>query len=415
MVLVENKYNGFRKGAVIDKNQNTVFHHAVLNNNLVMLTALLDGIKDADLRNTFYSFRNNEGLSAIQLAEMQEKWDLLTLLALRADPRKIPFQHLDAVSDELKKEVFLFLVDKPSYRVGVDQTWMLDLYHQVPDLFNESYRASILLDVVINHGDQLANRADVISRLVQAGALDQEASIHFNSRTNICHYAILTQDVGLLKKILNSKYHHGYLYSRDENARTPLELAIDRKDWPMVNLISCCQFTDDRMLAEGRAPHHPVKLIGSAARLAAENNDAVGFTLLVRLGGLDKLALEGCKDEKGNTACHSLMRHGNLDILKEIIAQPTCGEFLMSKNQEGDTPLDLALKLERWDLLQFIMDADVIEPSDALTAIKMHLMEVVKEDKPRDRHGFFPAASESELEQKKTINKPPPLPSAKNQ
>ena len=144
------------------------------------------------------------------------------------------------------------------------------------------------------------------------------------------------------------------LPQRGPNGFGALHFACEYGHLPIVRLLLRSRAAPADRSDEGWTPLHRAALDGHAGVVSA----LLGANKDARTG--ETLYPVNERDKQGDTALHDACRNGHLAVVKELVAAKC---QLDAPNQLGQTPLDVASKASRSDVVDFLSLIHISEPT----------------------------------------------------
>lgn len=158
------------------------------------------------------------------------------------------------------------------------------------------------------------------------------------------HYAILYHDTEMLKALLEANAN---LSQTNRKNQTPIDLALELRHWDMIDLIA-----KNRTATAGDPEH-----FGKAFIIAVQYNHHKTAMAL-----LNSRASTGWYDcETGNYAIHYAIKHHDVELLDALLKTKV---DLTLSNKNNQTPMDLALELRHWDMINLIAKNHIATKGD---------------------------------------------------
>ncbi|WP_205883087.1 ankyrin repeat domain-containing protein, partial [Legionella anisa] len=356
-----------------NKELNTGLHLAVVAQNKDLLKLLLK--HNADI-----SLKNRKGLTAIQLAAEIEAWECYQLIADYGSKREISNNNNFMEIDEPK------ITKKVSPR--------------------EAYKEAV----------QQGNIAEIAQLLAAKVSVNTVVDAQLNT---LLHVGVKTQNLELIRLALQN----GAVSNRkNKQGKTPLELALENKAWSCIKTIVendpvHNESLDAALLAALRA--HKVELVhdlihaGASMhyfttlpgklyfeKLVATKQDEMLAVLsispviqelmyLVAISNNDIFAVEGALSRKDitvdallgpnkETGLHTAITNKRADMVKLFLNNHI---QLNARDINQLTAIELALKLQSWDLIKIILEKRPLDKSN-MAQYQLVLMHALKANQP---------------------------------
>lgn len=364
----------------VDKELNTVIHHAIQKNDEEKLRTLLGSYADAT---TFPA--NKEGLTPLQLALRDNKWNMVqpllrfcndkndlravfiaAVLANKVDIVRILLQKIDAVNS-LNFSINLRVDNKLNtalhHAVTKNMSDMMELLlgkRALITLVNSDQKSPLDLALENNAWDcikMLVQRSGRINpneaqfksafvRSITAGRMDVadiflnggiEADTVVDADENTClHSAVQKKDRNFLIKLLG---FGASPFKKNKHGKSAFELAVEANEWNLACLcIQSCS-RDSRDLQQIKSA------FGTAVR---DNNWQVVETMIN--AGVD---VDTILDDKGNTAMHYAAVKNSADLIATLVRKNANAS---AQNSLGHTPVMIGVSKKSWLALKSLVD-----------------------------------------------------------
>ncbi len=167
----------------------------------------------------------------------------------------------------------------------------------------------------------------------------------------------------LVKRLFNTKN----INNADLNGNTPLHIAVNQSNTDLIKLLLESDASVEAKNKKGNTPLHLAKkaaianlLIQQGASTNSKNNEGK-IPLFIALEGNDPLLIKALAqgvdlaiaNQAGNSLLHQAIRHNKNDFAKMILQKNP--SLIDQINQQKETPLALAAKLENNQMINFLI------------------------------------------------------------
>lgn len=152
-------------------------------------------------------------------------------------------------------------------------------------------------------------------------------------------------DLDWVKKLIEKK--NADVNYKTSSGKTVLIKAANNKNKKVVNYLLLLKDKNNKKLVNFNCVDNNGQ---TAMHKAAKNNDSVIIKMLVKVG-----ADKNKQDRWGNTALHIAAKKGFLEVVKELIENGNGHNGLEIKNNNGDTPLQQAVRANYKSVVEFLL------------------------------------------------------------
>lgn len=226
------------------------------------------------------------------------------------------------------------------------------------------------------------NKYDVVSAILGAGPVHTNWHITGNKNTSL-HHAVMVNNVEMIKLLLK---HNCDLSVENDDHETPIVMAANQSKWRCVSEIVNNQNTNEKdtyqygkaamiLMSAGAHRDDIKKLIDAGVCKKAEN----AANLFVEAAKLGKLEIAedilnagadiNSKNSLGNvTALHAAVISNKINALRFLL-EKGANQSVIANHQ---TPLELAIIMERWDCAQLLLEFDHTNGNDKQLIADLH-------------------------------------------